>query len=123
MVDRKKDLELRISDIPNRNNTKLIEFVGEVDTLNSYRITQDILPLIEQGYRIIICDFSELYYIESSGIYNLIRCYARVKEKKGAIRIVSPQDSVKEVLVSLGVPSLIPIFESMEIALECRDDF
>lgn len=113
-----KTISFKIKNVEGKADTCIIEFNGEIDAGNSNVIIDEIFPLIEKGKLHLIGDLSNLEYINSSGIYNLLRCYTKVKEKGGYFKIVDGKQPLQEILEALGVTRLMPFCETVDEALQ-----
>lgn len=118
-MDSKFSIEVQdvIRDISAGVSVKLVELRGKMDMLNSPAFSRQILPFIDQGYRHFIINMEELEYIDSAGIYALLQCYTRIKEKKGYLRLVGLNKNIAEVLGAIGVTKILPVYKTIEEAL------
>jgi anti-anti-sigma factor len=64
-----------------------------------------------------IVDLSELTYICSAGIANLINCYRSVRREGGTIIYVNPNEKIKEVFSICKLDQILQISKSVEDAL------
>lgn len=64
-----------------------------------------------------IVDLSELTYICSAGIANLINCYRTVRREGGTIIYVNPNEKIKEVFSICKLDQILQITKSVEDAL------
>ena len=110
-------ININIKDIPEQTGVKLIELNGELDTFTSQKLISEVLPLIEQGTPNLIADLSGLSYINSTGIYNLLHCYTKAKEKGGYVKLVAVNDNIKEILDMIGVTKLLTPYPTLQDAL------
>ncbi|MDD5654721.1 MAG: STAS domain-containing protein, partial [Candidatus Omnitrophica bacterium] len=58
-----------------------------------------------------------LSYINSTGIYNLLHCYTKAKEKGGYVKLVAVNDNIKEILDMIGVTKLLTPYPTLQDAL------
>jgi anti-anti-sigma factor len=70
-----------------------------------------------EGEKDFVIDLGELDYISSAGLRVILATAKRLKEKEGKILLASLQDMVKEVFEISGFSAIIPIYESVESAL------
>jgi len=118
MTEMEKKLNCEVEDIPEHSEVKLVKFSGEVDLSNSHEIVDTIFALIDRGDIYIIVDLKELKYINSAGIFNLLRCDDKLKEIGGWIRIINVQRSILDVLNSLGITKIFAVCNDLEEALQ-----
>jgi len=114
----KPGFTIEVKDIPQKPGVKLLEFKGEVDLSTSHKIIEVVFPLINQGHTHLIGDFSQLEYINSSGIFNFLRCYAKIKETNGYLKFINVKPPLYEVLDSLGITKIFPVYNSLEEAIK-----
>lgn len=110
-------MEIKITNLERNPTIKLVKFDGVLDLLASKDVNRQLLPVIEEGSPFLVVDLSKLEYINSSGIYSLMECYAKTKEKGGYLKLFSPNGRVKEILELVGITKVIPLFETLEQAL------
>ena len=67
---------------------------------------------------IVILDFKNISYIDSTGLGNILRMFELLKKKKGKLVITSLQLDVENIFKITTLDSLIPIFENVETALD-----
>ena len=109
-----------------KNKTILIRVVGEIDhhTAKELRIKTEN-ALIQMGGTNILFDFSNVTFMDSSGIGMLIGRYKQVQALGGRTGILSANKTVKEIIKLSGLNQLLPLFETMQDAfafLEGREE-
>jgi len=109
---------VEIKPILGRENTKVLLFKGEIDISNSHKIIEVIFPLIEEGSTDLIADFGQLDYINSSGIFNLLRCYAKLREVGGGLKFVNIRENLLNMFDSLGISKIFAVHKTVEDALK-----
>ena len=72
---------------------------------------------MDQGEKVVIVDFAGLDYISSAGLRSILSASKKLKGKEGSILLASLKDIVKEVFEISGFSTILPIYESVEIAL------
>lgn len=118
-MDLKLSIEIHdvIKDVSAGQSVKLVKLKGKMDMLNSPVFSRQVFPFIEQGYTHFIVDMEELEYIDSAGIYVLLQCYTRIKEKKGHLKLIKLNKNISEVLGAIGVTKILSVYKTMEEAL------
>jgi len=82
------------------------------------KLREGIHDVVGQGYELIILDFSEVNYLDSSGLGELIAANEFVKEHGKDLAIVNVQKRVQKLLyISLLIEKL-SCFETREEAME-----
>lgn len=68
--------------------------IGEGDRV----LSETLQELLENGRWRILLNLSEVPYMDSSGIGELIAGYKHAKEKNGSLKLLNPSDRVNELL-------------------------
>ncbi len=110
-------MEIKISSLQQNQTIKLVQFKGVLDLLASKDVNRQLLPVIEEGSAFLIVDLTNLEYINSSGIYSLMECYAKTKERGGYLKLFSANGRVKEILDLVGITKVIPLFDTLKEAI------
>ena len=110
-------LEITIKGLNHHHPIKLIGLKGELDFLGSKKLAQEVLPIIAEGSFYLIMDLHELDYINNTGIYGLLRCFSKVKEKGGFLKFVAINQRIKEILDMAGIMRFICIYDTLDEAL------
>lgn len=75
----------------------VVKLHGEVDLSNSRSIKKDIIKLIKRKNHVIV-DFTQLQYIDSSGMASLVEAFNEAKESNTEFHIVGANGSPLQVL-------------------------
>lgn len=110
-------MEIKISRVENNPTIRLIEFKGVLDLLASKDVNRLVLRVIEEESSFLIGDLTNLEYINSSGIYSLMECFAKAKEKGGYLKLFAANGRVKEILDLVGITKVIPLYPTLDEAL------
>ena len=110
-------LEITIKGLNQHASIKLIGLKGELDFLGSKKLTEELLPIIAEGNFYLIFDLHELVYINITGIYSLLHCFTKVKEKGGFIKFIAINERIKEILDMVGILRFICIYDTLDEAL------
>lgn len=96
----------------------VVNFSGELDTTNIEAQGASILKLIEEQGKdlLLILDFKELKYMNSTAIGNLAQWYLKLKEIGGLLVIAQPNDDIRDILEVVGLAGRIKIFPTIEEA-------
>lgn len=69
---------------------------------------------VKVGKRHIAVSFTNSSYIYSGALAVLIECYRKIKDGKGELCLIEPNDDIRGVVHRLGVDRLIKMYESEE---------
>lgn len=94
----------------------VVKLSGEVDLHNSRDVKKLLLDHIEKLAHILV-DFSELDYIDSSGMATLVEAFNLSKSKKLDFHIVGAKDAPLQVLKLTRLDSIFSLLETREQAL------
>ena len=95
------------------NIYQVVKLVGEVDLSNSRKIKQEIIKLIKTPSHVVV-DFTELQYIDSSGIASLVEAFNVSKNHNTEFHIVGAQGSPLQVLQLTRLNTVFSLLESLE---------
>jgi len=98
-------------------NATVVSVTGKMDAVSSPELEKELSQLMAEGEKDFVIDLGELDYISSAGLRVILATAKRLKEKEGKILLASLQDMVKEVFEISGFSAIIPIYESVESAL------
>jgi anti-sigma B factor antagonist/stage II sporulation protein AA (anti-sigma F factor antagonist) len=98
-------------------NAVVVSVKGRLDAVTSADFEKELKEVIAQGETLFVLDFGNLDYISSAGLRSILSAAKRLKEKQGKLYISSLKDMVKEVFDISGFSTLIPIYESLDLAL------
>ena len=96
----------------------IIGLVGRLDANTAGQLEKKILPLIDEGEKKLLIDFSELEYISSAGLRLLLLTAKRLKNVKGKIVLCSMKEYIKEIFEIAGFTPIFTIRESQDEAVK-----
>ena len=101
-------------------NDKLIVYLtGELDHHNAEEVRIKIDDRLDRdNLKKLVMDFSDVTFMDSSGIGVVIGRYKKITLSKGSICIVNVRGTVKRVFELSGMLKIIKVFDSVEKALE-----
>lgn len=92
-----KKLEKRMEyTVSEKNNYVIVKLKGELDVASSIQARDIFKGLIDKGKVNIIIDFSDVTFIDSSGLGIIVVAYRNVKEKGGAIKFANVSPRIKK---------------------------
>ena len=80
------------------------------------RLEQEVDQMISREETWVIFDFSDLNYLDSSGIGSIVKCLTRLKKAGGALRLAGVKGMVEGVLKLTRVNTVVEIFPTPEAA-------
>jgi stage II sporulation protein AA (anti-sigma F factor antagonist) len=93
--------------------------MGELDHHSAEEVRNKVDDRLErEGCNKLIMDFSGVTFMDSSGIGVVIGRYRKLSSKKGKVYITRVTGSVKRVFELSGMFKIIPLYDSVERALD-----
>lgn len=101
-----------------KNKTIIILISGEIDHHNAKQIRrQTESALNEMGGKHIIYDFTQVTFMDSSGIGMLIGRYKYLQALGGKLAIAGANEKIQEIIKLSGLAKILPTFSSIDVAL------
>jgi anti-sigma B factor antagonist len=105
-------------DTNDRNEVKVVEFEGNLDTNTATEAEQHLNTLFEGGASKILVNFKKLDYISSAGLRVLLATAKKLKGGGGELRICELNETVQEVFEISGFSTILNVFKNETEALE-----
>lgn len=112
-----KALKIEILDVLSYEDTKIIKVSGELVMNNSKNFKIAAEGIIEKGVINLIIDLSNLRFIDSLGTLNLINIHIKARRRGGNMYLFGVNDNIREILDTVGLIKLVPIFNNMKEAI------
>jgi anti-sigma B factor antagonist len=96
----------------------LVDVSGRLTSFEGEAFRQAILRLLQAGHNNIVLNLTELEYLDSSGISELVRNYLSVVKKGGAMKVVGLAPRVDEILRVTQLYQVFPEFPDEASAME-----
>lgn len=104
-------MNIKIESIITNDNVAVIEVSGEIDVYTSPKISQSIQNIFDQGIYRFKFDFSQVRYIDSTGLFQLTNLLEKVREMGiGNIAILNTQEPLQKIFKITGLDRLFKIF-------------
>lgn len=108
------DIELSVED-----NVTIMSVSGRVDSMTAKDLGAGLTDAIDSGHLKIVLDLSQVGFMSSAGLRELVLAYKKVSRMEGGdLRIAQPSLRVREVLEMAGLDTIFLIFESANDAVE-----
>jgi anti-sigma B factor antagonist len=95
----------------------LLELDGRVDSNTVSTLHEVLNRRIDQDTSNIVVDLSQVTYISSAGLRELVAALKRVRKRGGDLRLCAPPMRVTEVIELTGLNSLFEIFDDQTMAV------
>lgn len=94
----------------------LVRLVGFIDAPNYSSFESTLEKLVKKGIDHVVLDFSQVEYINSTGISAVIRFHSTLSERGGALVLVQVSRNVGLTMHLLGVTTLVPFLKTLKEA-------
>jgi anti-sigma B factor antagonist len=92
---------------------------AEIDVTNSDEVHQQLTSVLSPGVSTVIADLTATSFCDSSGVHAIMHAQERAAARDVGLRLaVSPGGSVRRVLQLTGADHIMPVFATVEEALE-----
>lgn len=94
----------------------VLRVAGVLDTHGAERLLSRLDRLLDQGYRSVVLDLTDVEFCDSSGVSALVRGHARATAAAGRLRIAAASDQVRSVLELSGLNRMFGLKSTMDTA-------
>jgi anti-sigma B factor antagonist len=94
----------------------VVQVSGELDAANCRRLRNELLSRADAGHHRFAVDLSGLSFMDSAGIGVLVGATKRARAADGRLCLVNPKHHIRQVLESMGLVSVMPIFDGLDDA-------
>ena len=99
-----------------RTGYVVVALRGELDTTNAASTARILTAAVTPQLRIIV-DLADVTFIDCGSVHKLISARAQVQQAGGALLLARPQPTVRRLLSLLDLIGLLPVFTSVEEAI------
>lgn len=100
-------MEIQTSEL---KRVTLFEISGRIDSTNASELGEALNAAIDAGRTQVVLDLSNVEYMSSAGLRELVTALKKVKRGTGDLRLASPSPRVMEVLELAGLDSIFEIY-------------
>ncbi|MFY9943649.1 MAG: STAS domain-containing protein [Desulfobacterales bacterium] len=101
-----------------QDDISIFSLSGRLDSNTSPEFEKRLFDVIHQGTRRMVVDFGSLDYISSAGLRVILKATKDIKRVEGVFVLCAMKDYVREVFEIAGFDAFLPIFTSLEDALQ-----
>lgn len=100
------------------DTVRVIKVTGRLDPGDGDDKLSDLVQsFTEEGENDFLLDLRSVTYISSTGVGSLIKCYRSLLKKKGKVKLLSPSQSVRNILAVSKLDGVFEIFSDERAAL------
>lgn len=103
--------------IKEQDSVVIFMIEGEIDLYNSPGLRQQLTSKISKGAKKILVDFSEVKYIDSSGLATLIEGLQKMNRQKGQMKLCCLNQSIMDIFEVARLDDVFSIYDNAEDAL------
>jgi anti-sigma B factor antagonist len=96
------------------NDMPVINLVGKLDTITSPDLQDKLIPIISEGHKKVLLNFTDITYISSSGLRVLLVGQKSLKPTGGEVILVGVNDSLKEIFNISGFTALFTFYDTLD---------
>lgn len=100
-------MEINVSEL---RRVALIEVSGRIDSSNANEFGEALNGEIDAGRNQLVLDLSQVEYMSSAGLREMVTALKKVKRGSGDLRLAAPSERVEEVLELAGLDSIFQIY-------------
>jgi anti-anti-sigma factor len=109
---------VEIIDVGKEKNTKIVALKGRMDAVSAPDFEEKMGEWSDQGETSFIINLGEVDYMSSAGLRSILIVAKNLKQQDGKLIFVNLREEVSKIFRISGFSSMIPTYESVEIALE-----
>jgi anti-anti-sigma factor len=103
--------------IEHKGEAAVVKLAGSIHMNVCEQLRMELIRLVEKPTRPLILDLSQLTFICSLGLGALVAAHLHCRHNQGAVRVVSPNPSIRALLEITKLVKLFPPYDSVERAM------
>ncbi len=100
----------------------VLKISGSAGMAGVQKLREGLNKVLDLQAPIVVLDVSDMDFISSAGLAELINAELKSKKQGGIIRMVYPKPAVLEIFETTRLTKVIPIYSSLEEAMEGCDE-
>lgn len=101
----------------NENGIAIVSVGGKLDTGGVAELEAEVQKILEEDQKALLFDFTDLEYINSSGLRILVMAYQRLKASNGQVAVCGTRDYIQEIFDISGYDKIFAMYPSKGDAL------
>jgi stage II sporulation protein AA (anti-sigma F factor antagonist) len=111
------DEELSVTVTTVDSQVAVVGVAGEIDIATAPTLRHPLTALVENGCRHLVLDFTEVGFLDSSGLSVLIRTLAQLRPHDGTVRLAGVRPSVRRIFEIAGLTAVFVAYADVDQAL------
>jgi len=104
-----------------RDDVVILRMSGQMREIGADALREELDELLEKGNYKLIFDLSDISFITSVGLGQMMRAFRTATGNGGYVRVVNPQPLVEEVFRFTKLHTLIHIYPTVEAAVQADE--
>lgn len=96
----------------------IIHLLGDLVAGKIYSLKDDIEKILEKNNPKIILDFSDVNFIDSSGIGLVVNVLKKLSQKNNKLKLCNLNNTVTNIFKQIKIYSFFEVFESLDEAID-----
>jgi anti-anti-sigma factor len=105
-----------------RQQVSVVSIAGSVDALTSGHMTGYLTDQVDQGYKHLVLDLSQVEYMSSAGLRSILEGLKFSRQAGGDLRLAAPQPGIEKMLKMAGFTSIRKTYASLDEAVNSFGD-
>lgn len=101
-----------------RGDAVIIRLAGHIDESAADALNTELDEIMQAGHRRIIFQLSDVTFMGSSGLGQIMRAYREVRDCEGYVRVVNPQPLIADLFELTKLNKIMTIHPTVEDALD-----
>jgi anti-sigma B factor antagonist len=103
--------------IDKRQNCAILKIKGDVDLYSSPQARSQIIALVDNKQFNLLVDFTDVTYMDSSGVATLVEALQLTNKNKGKLRLYKLRQAIRDVFELSRLDKVFDIYEDEQSAL------
>lgn len=104
-------------DVRTHDDHALVIAVGDIDMGTADELASVLAGALAAGHKRVLLDFSQVAFIDSSGLAVLVRAHRQAETTQARFAIVHPTPHTRKLIEVLGLDQLLFVYDSLDEAL------
>lgn len=104
-------------DVEKRQNCAILKIKGDVDLYSSPQVRSQIIALVNKKHINLLVDFTDVTYMDSSGVATLVEALQLTNKSKGKLRLFKLRQAIRDVFELSRLDKVFDIYEDEISAL------
>jgi anti-sigma B factor antagonist len=101
-----------------RDGAVIIRISGHIDESAADALNTELNEILDAGRKRIIFELSDVTFMGSSGLGQIMRAYREVRNSEGYVRVVNPQPLIEDLFDLTKLNKIMTIHPTVEDALQ-----